>query len=281
MFLGAAIMSFGLYQGQLKADIYDSAVYNFVQPYLVTFPGNPVLNLSMEGTAFNLTLWHQAFGTPYYKSSDITYAADTNVRIYYIGSYDEHLSPNETPKSQPTFLKTNVSNAEILAGINHLYNYKEINTGTHTNEDFETALYFEVKDVLSPGGPQYVASVNLPLPLPIPSPSPSIPNLIVDGQEFGEPYWRFYPLSSANGWTSGFNSWLGAFVCKMEPTGKNSYNIFPAWDQVEMPAYEGIYEEFVFLFNTQPIVPEPHVYLILGTLLAGIGFVAYRRQQRA
>jgi len=259
----------GTFYGQLFADPLDTAVVNFATPYMVTDPHTGPPNV--VGTAFNLTLWHQAHGTPYLPSSALVYQADPAMRIYYLGSYDEQektFDPEKkTYKSHPNWLKTSVDNQALI--FNQLFEFKTVNMVTPPA--FPSVIY-TVDDILNPGGADEIASY-------------------LDSSVLLGSFFRFYELTPDNGWTFGPGYMLGAFASKigLVPDPKDPTKMIPGflsgWDQVELAPTEGdpfpgVYEEFVFLFKASP-VPEPSTYLVLGTLLAFVGVVAYRRRQQA
>jgi hypothetical protein len=118
------------------------------------------------------------------------------------------------------------------------------------------------------------------------SASSSPPTYFVDVPDILDPdFFRFYDLNNSIDQLPGY--WLGAiaiqFTFDQSQNGSLAYSFSPAWGSLGVDGAH--YEDMVFLFGTvsePPVaVPEPHVYLVLGTLLGILALVARRKTQVA
>jgi len=301
-FLGVAVMSLSMYQGALFADALTNAVKTFANQY--TNDGTQPFNL--ESFLSNPTT---VAPTSIYGISGYTSVSD-QTRFYFLGATQEPLttqqyqlvlrnpSPPDEPPPPPTYttyyatlsastnpdlLRSNFGG--ISGSMSGIYSYAtQTVTGpldvVVANSIYLTGTFYTSASYLIPSSPS-----QLP---------PEQYNYGDFGQylyttldAFGYPsFYQFYNLSSSG--LPGY--WLGAYTCSIDFNGFDfpvlpSIGLTPVTSGWAGPgALEPNYAEYVFLFGSESYVsaaaPEPHIYLLLGTLLAGVGVGAYRRRQK-
>jgi hypothetical protein len=251
-----ALLSSSISQRAFCANSLTADVKAFADPYIVKNP-NPY----MFGKAFNLTEWvgySEEHGLTPITSSEITFPKHSDLAIYYLGSYDEKipLGDRDYNKTKPQYLVTNRSSKRIEAK-EHLFSHEDISLGRHDSITFRVADKIE-----NP----FLSETTI-----IPSRDTALwPN--------GQDFYEFFSLNNVPGWTGGNGYYLGAFACAISDS--NNVPVAPGWAEV---ADNGIYEEFVFLIGPAcppTNVPEPSVYIMLGTLLAMVALAISRRKQQ-
>jgi hypothetical protein len=242
LFLGAVIMSAGLYHGAL-------------------FAGDPITTFADEYTAggteaFNLAQWDLSGIAPS-ANPDFKYAKKSKLVIYYLGSTGESTALGQ--QSTPEWLKVDGTHVKIETATT------EILSKVAVSLKHSSRLEFTVEDQLN--YPYLMETADIPS-----RNTPLWPT--------GASFYQFYDLSRVSPSLSGY--WLGIYLAAIGTT--NNFPILPA-DPSQVSA--GTYEEIAFIFGSATTVttghpsPEPHIYLILGTLLAGLGLVAYRSRKKA
>jgi len=297
-FLGAVIMAAGLFQGALWAKYPppDDALTTDVKAFANYYTANGTI-------AFQLEL----FTRPEYKTGAISLTSSPSaMRVYFLGATaitDATITTGSPPGDtiSPSLTIAGINSPSALT-YNGTYSYlpNSVTCGSAT---------------LNASEPVYSAQT-VPYTNPIYSSSSTqaaleIPNY--NGYVFSDSVkyfdgagsivssdvndnFRYFDLTTDG--LPGF--WLGASMRSLvsfnnivlsqdDPLNIQHYNITDigsltlsdAWNTFDKPRHL-LYVNMAFLFGPEPAaVPEPQVYLLLGTLLAGVGLVAYRRRQKA
>jgi len=265
-FLGVGIFSVGIFGEQLSAaadDAITTAVKALCDPYIIDTgnPAKPYFDLTtwINGDPYRHLPTHTTYTT---REISITPGSDEYIRIYALGTLNEDIrSPYS---SQPIWIKSSVDDysATIVGNGYQIYMIKDQNTHSSTALD----VAFKAKDILYEGHSQHPNEM-------FSMDDPGLPNT--------NNFFRFYDLSGYRFNNVSLNGyWLAGFVSKINYSS-TPVALIPGWDEVVAGNF-GSYEEIVFLVgpNTVASVPEPRVYILLGALLSGVGFVAYRRRQQ-
>jgi hypothetical protein len=260
--LGAAIMCSGLSQSSIFAVTLSQVVSAFSADYMTAAPSpQPIPQAELNFKTFPIS------SLDYVSSSTITFPT-TNIAIYYLGLTGQTVTTTTgsgkhikttTETSTPQFLYTTLSATKI--GPAPLGSVLDVSLPLGGSITFLTEDY--VKD------PSLTETAIIPSTNTL---TPLWPN--------GADFYRFYNLSSLTvDKTSLKGYWLGLYLSAIGPS-----NIQPIVDVPGKIATGGAYEELAFLFGPACLpktTPEPQTYLILGSLLSGFAFIAYRRREKA
>jgi len=304
VFLGAAILSVGLFQGQVRAadDDLTTAVKAFADPY--TASGSQPFNLQSFFSTHDLYSFsstHDMTPTP---QSMVVYDLGQSPRAFPINPFNINIVGDPTPADVSI---TSLVDCDLNPnGL--VWNLKI------SGDDWENGfpgIYEKATTGLS--GPsevvEFTGKTRAKLWVHAFVSQPGKEEIVVEGskEERVDVQSTFYDLSSEAGLA---DYWLGvsplalwkeqtqadlnydavsdtysiptdSIISAYLNTGTELLQLIKDEDENYPVAYS------VYLFGPTPgaepppTVPEPQVYLLLGTLLGCVGLVAYRRRQQA
>jgi hypothetical protein len=241
------------------------SIQQYAAPYMIN-----------SGTEFSLPIWVSTHSnpTPIIGGIDTTYFSSNTMHVYFLGTKNQQAPDESATTFSPSHLffsspSTNQMTPAIFTGVPGLYTHATMSPVPRSDVSGhpDNQIYFSDFLSYTNGGPLNVADVTWNEPT---------------GNDLINNDWHFYDLTG-DGLPGYF---LGALATDGFYLGAGGTNVgnghvvngFADWSQLA----EAGYADEVFLFGPEPMgVPEPGVYLVLGTLLGVVALVARRKTQIA
>jgi len=280
-FFIAAAMFAGPFQEALFA--YTAVEYGLIRSWASTYIGMGTLADPFH--PFDLATFKNEGRTPY---SGNLVNASPSLTVFFLGATNEagSLSTSALPPaaqlSIPGYTLSNYSGSYLFSPTSLSCNGVQIIANT------DTANIMHGADVVlgSTAPLNFLATSTSILNVDSVTSNPvleqEIPEFTTTIADDG--FFQFYSLAG----DISFGPWLGVYVPSVHDftvtlddgsPASAAVSLMDGWNYVGSDG--NAYAELVFLFYPISPVPEPHIYLLLGTLLAGVGLMAYRRREQA